>query len=293
MATIEQQSLEQGQDRFAKRKRTTQYGKAAIGLLIVLVYLFPVFWMVSTSLKLPGDVFSIPPEIFPSPVVLDSYIESVIESPPVIRALFNSLVIASGTLLLTLVLGTPAAFALARLRLRFSVIISLVLLLAQMLPTINLALPLFVIFTDIGLVDSYLGLILANTALALPFAIIILRPFFLSVPGELMDAGRVDGCTQFGVFRRIVLPLIRPGLITVGALAFVTAWGEFVFGLTLATSEELQPISVALNRFIGQYGTRWADLMAVATIAALPVIVIFAGLQRFIVGGLTAGATKD
>lgn len=293
MATIEQQPHKQGAERFAKRRRTTQYGKAAVGLLIVIVYLFPVFWMISTSLKLPGDVFSIPPKIFPSPVAFDSYVESVIDSPPVIRALFNSLVIASGTLVLTLVLGTPAAFALARLRLRFTVIISLVLLLAQMLPTINLALPLFVIFTDIGLVDSYLGLILANTALALPFAIIILRPFFLSVPGELMDAGRVDGCTQFGVFRRIVLPLIRPGLITVGALAFVTAWGEFVFGLTLATSEELQPISVALNRFIGQYGTRWADLMAVATVAALPVIVIFAGLQRFIVGGLTAGATKD
>lgn len=295
MATIEQQpqAAGQGGERYARRKRTTQYGKAAIGLLIVLVYLFPVFWMVSTSLKLRGDVFSIPPELFPSPVVFGSYIESVFQSPPVLRALFNSLVIATGTLFLTLVLGTPAAYALARLKLRFTVLISLILLLAQMLPTINLALPLFVIFTDVGLVDTYAGLILANTALALPFAIIILRPFFLSVPGELMDAGRVDGCTPFAVFWRIVLPLIRPGLITVGALAFVTAWGEFVFGLTLATSEELQPISVALNRFIGQYGTRWADLMAVATIAALPVIVIFAGLQRFIVGGLTAGATKE
>lgn len=270
-----------------------RYLKMLVGIVVLVVYLFPVFWMISTSLKTRGDVFSIPPQLFPSPVVFGSYIQGVLQSPPVLRALFNSLVIASGTLVLTLALGTPAAYGLARLRLRFTVVVTLVLLLAQMLPTINLALPMFVLFTNVGLVDTYVGLILANTALAMPFAIIILRPFFLTVPGELMDAAGVDGCTRWGTFLRIVLPLVRPGLVTVGALSFVTAWGEFVFGLTLATSEQMQPISVALNRFIGQYGTRWADLMAVATTAALPVIAIFAGLQRFIVGGLTAGATKE
>lgn len=275
------------------RSGSGRYGKAAIGLIILVLYLFPVFWMISTSLKTQGDVFTVPPEIFPSPVEFGSYVDSVLQSPPVLRSLVNSLVIAAGTLVLTLALGTPASYALARLRLRFTVVFTLMLLLAQMLPTINLALPLFVIFSQVGLVDTYAGLIMANTALALPFAIIILRPFFLSVPGELLDAARVDGCSRFAAFRRIALPLVRPGLVTVGALAFVTAWGEFVFGLTLATSEDMQPVSVALNRFIGQFGTRWADLMAVATVAALPVIVVFAGLQRFVVGGLTAGATKE
>lgn len=270
-----------------------QYVLMVVGLLLSVLYLAPVFWMLSTSLKTPGDVFAIPPELFPSPLTFDSYRESVIGSPPVQRALFNSFVIASGTLVLTLVLGTTAAYGLARLRLRFTVVFTLVLLLAQMLPTINLALPLFVIFGNVNLVDTYLGLILANTALAMPFAIIILRPFFLSVPGELEDAASLDGCHRMSTFLRVVLPMVRPGLVTVAALSFVTAWGEFVFGLTLATSEEMQPISVALNRFIGQYGTRWADLMAVAATAALPVIVIFATLQRFIVGGLTAGATKE
>lgn len=273
--------------------RKHRYLKTALGLLVVLVYLFPVYWMVSTSLKTRGDVFTVPPHLFPRPVTFGSYVDSVLNSPPVLRSLFNSLVIASGTLVLTLVLGAPAAFGLARRKLRLTVLISMVLLLAQMLPTINLALPLFVIFSKVSLVDTFAGLILANTALALPFAIIILRPFFLSVPEELMDAARVDGCNRFGAFWRIALPLVRPGLVTVGALAFVTAWGEFVFGLTLATSETMQPVSVALNRFIGQFGTRWADLMAVATVAALPVIVIFAALQRFIVGGLTSGATKE
>jgi multiple sugar transport system permease protein len=273
--------------------RRKGYGKTLLGVLLMLVYLFPVYWMVATSLKASGDVFAIPPEVVPSPVVLRSYVEAVFTNSAVIKGILNSMIIATSTLVLTLLLGSPAAYALARLRLRFALLIALLMLLAQVLPTINIALPLFLIFSRLGLVDTYLGLILANTALALPFAIIILRPFFLTVPGELMDAARIDGCTRFGAFWRVVLPLVRPGLITVGALTFVTAWGEFVFGLTLATSDELQPITVVLNRFIGQFGTRWNDLMAVSTVVALPIIAVFVGLQRFIVGGITSGATKE
>jgi multiple sugar transport system permease protein len=152
--------------------------------------------------------------------------------------------------------------------------------------------PLFAIFSNIGLINSYTALILANTIWTLPFAIIVLRPFFLSVPGDLEAAAMVDGCTQLGAFSRVVLPLVTPGLITVGALAFVHTWGEFTFGLTLTTSEEMQPVTVALNRFNGEYGTRWSDLMAVSSTVALPIVLIFASLQRYIVGGLTVGATK-
>jgi multiple sugar transport system permease protein len=275
------------------RRRRTGYLRMLLGLLVVVVWMFPVYWMLATSLKAASDVFSDPPDLFPSPLVLDAYRTAVLDNPGVLRGMLNSTVIATGTLALTLVLGAPAAYALARLRLRFAVGFALVLLLAQMLPTINLALPLFAIFSRLGLVDSYAGLILANTSLALPFAVIILRPYFLTVPEALLDAARVDGCTRFGAFRRIALPLVRPGLVTVGALAFVLAWGEFVFGLTLATSEEMQPVTVVLNRFIGQFHTRWNDLMAVAAVAALPIIVVFAVLQRFVVSGLMAGGTKE
>ncbi len=274
-------------------RRQRAYLRTLLGLMVVVVWMFPVYWMLATSLKAAADVFANPPDLFPSPLVLDAYETAVLDNPGVLRGMLNSTVIATGTLALTLVLGAPAAYALARLRLRFAVAFALVLLLAQMLPTINLALPLFAIFSRLGLVDSYAGLILANTALALPFAVIVLRPYFLAVPGELIDAAQVDGCTRFGAFRRIALPLVRPGLVTVGALAFVIAWGEFVFGLTLATSEEMQPVTVVLNRFIGQFHTRWNDLMAVAAVAALPVIVVFAVLQRFVVSGLMAGATKE
>lgn len=275
------------------RLRGTGYLRTLLGLLVVVVWMFPVYWMLATSLKAASDVFGDPPDLFPSPLVLDAYQTAVLDNPGVLRGMLNSTVIATGTLALTLVLGAPAAYALARLRLRFAVGFALVLLLAQMLPTINLALPLFAIFSRLGLVDSYAGLILANTSLALPFAVIILRPYFLTVPEALIDAARVDGCTRFGAFRRIALPLVRPGLVTVGALAFVLAWGEFVFGLTLATSEEMQPVTVVLNRFIGQFHTRWNDLMAVAAVTALPIIVVFAVLQRFVVSGLMAGGTKE
>lgn len=270
------------------------YTKTLIGTLILLVYLFPVYWMVATSLKEFSDIFAVPPQLFPAPPTLSAYSEAVIGDPFVLRSILNSAIISVSALTLTLVLAAPAAYALARRRLRFTAVVVFVLLVAQMVPTILIAGPLFVIFSRIGLVDSYLALILADTTIiSLPFAIIILRPFFLSVPQDLEDAAMIDGCTRLGALWRVVLPMVRPGLITAGAIAFLMTWGEFVFGLTLTTSEQLQPVTVALNEIQGQYSTRWNNLMAVSTAVALPIILIFVSLQRFIVGGLTTGATKE
>lgn len=278
----------------AARLWRSQYGKMSIGLLILLVYLFPVYWMVATSLKSFGDIFDVPPGLVPLPPTVVPYVQAVFSDPFVLRSILNSVVISVSTLALTLVLATPAAYALARRRLRFTVVFVFILLLAQMVPTIIIAGPLFVIFSQIGLVNSYLALILADTTIiTLPFAIIILRPFFLSVPQDLEDAAMIDGCTRLGAMWRVVLPLVSPGLITAGAIAFLMAWGEFVFGLTLTTSEQLQPVTVALNEIQGQYSTRWNNLMAVSTAVALPIVIIFVSLQKYIVGGLTAGATKE
>lgn len=257
------------------------------------LYLFPIYWMVITAFKEPRDVFAIPPDLFPSPPTLQGFEDAVVGNDVVFQGIFNSLVIASGSLVLTLLLGVPAAYGLARLRLRFTGLVILIMLGAQMLPTINLALPMFAIFARIDLLNTYAALIIANVALTLPFAVIILRPYFLSVPGELVDAAMIDGCGPVGAFRRIVLPLVRPGVVVTAALTFLTAWGEFVFGLTLATSDSMQPITVVLNRFIAQFGTRWNELMAVSTIIALPIVITFLFTQRHLVDGLTAGATKE
>ena len=270
------------------------HGKTLLGLLIVAVYLFPVYWMIATSLKSFGAIFTIPPQLIPTPPVVTSYVEAVFGDPRVLRSILNSAIISASTLVLTLAFGAPAAYALARRRLRFTAVVVFLLLLAQMVPTIIIAGPLFIIFSQLGLDNSYLALILADTTIiTLPFAIIILRPFFLGVPRDLEDAAMVEGCTRFGAFWRVVLPVVTPGLITAGVIAFLMAWGEFVFGLTLVTNEQLQPVTVALNELQGQYGTRWNNLMAVSTAVALPIIVIFVSLQRFIVSGLTAGATKE
>jgi multiple sugar transport system permease protein len=264
-----------------------------LGVLLTCAYLFPIYWMVITAFKRTADLFAIPPDIVPAPPTLQAFNDAVIGNEAVFQGIVNSLVIGSGSLVITLVLGAPAAYGLARLRLRFTGLIILVMLAAQMLPTINLALPMFAIFSRLNLVDSYFALIVANVSLTLPFAIIIMRPYFLSVPTELIEAAMIDGCSPFGAFRRIVLPLVRPGVVVTGALTFLTAWGEFVFGLTLATSDEMQPITVVLNRFIAQYGTRWNELMAVSTIIALPIVLTFLFAQKHLVEGLTAGASKE
>jgi multiple sugar transport system permease protein len=273
--------------------RRQGYGSTLVGGLVVLIFLFPVFWMVSTSLKTPAGIFASPPQILPAPVSFDAYREAVFGNPVVLRAMLSSVVVSVGTMTLTLLLAAPAAYALARLRLPGGSLVLLLLLITQLLPSIVLAGPLFVVFSRLGLVNSYQALILADTTITLPFAVIILRPFFLSVPLDLEQAAMVDGATRWGSFLRVTLPLVKPGLITVAAFSFLFAWGEFVFALSLNTNEGVQPITVALNRLIGQYGTQWNSLMAISTTVAIPIILVFAGLQRFIIGGLTAGATKE
>ncbi|TQM13398.1 carbohydrate ABC transporter permease [Pseudonocardia kunmingensis] len=272
-----------------RRRRTL----TLVGLAVTVAYLFPVYWMVATSVKTQSAIFASPPQLVPLQPVLQAYRDTVLGNPAILRGFLNSLVVSTGTMLLTLVLAAPAAYALARLRLRFVGVAVLVLLVAQMLPTINLAVPLFLIFRKLHLVDTYPALILANTLFTLPLAIIILRPFFLGLPGEIEEAARIDGCGQLRTFWSVILPLTRPGLITVATISFVLTWGELVFGLTLTTKENMQPITVGLVSLVGQYGTRWNDLMAVATAVAIPIIVVFAVLQRQIVSGLTTGTGRD
>ena len=273
--------------------RRAGFGWTLLAAVIVICYLFPVHWMAATSLKSNAAVYASPPQMVPSPVDFSSYVEAVIQNPLTLRSILNSAIIGGGTMLLTLVLAVPSAYALARLNLRGGTLFMLLLLITQLLPAIIIATPLFVLFSRIGLVNSYPALIIADTTFALPFAVIVLRPFFLTVPRELEAAAKIDGCNQFDAFWRVILPLVQPGLITVAVFAFLMGWGEFLFAITLTTNEAIQPATAALNKFIGQYGTEWNRLMAVATTVALPIIIVFASLQRYIVGGLTAGSVKE
>ncbi len=155
-----------------------------------------------------------------------------------------------------------------------------------------LATPLFVIFNRLGLTDSYLGLILANTTVALPFSIVLLRPFFLSIPAELTEAAQIDGCGRFGAFVRVILPIAKPGLFTAAIFAFLFGWGDLVFALSLINDDSLRPVTAGLWAFFGANTSDWSGAMAFSTLAMLPPLVMFLIAQRYVVAGLAAGGVK-
>jgi multiple sugar transport system permease protein len=273
----------------------------ALGLIATVIYLLPLFWMVSTSLKPMEEVFSKPPVLWPSVMHIESY-EQVLGLPSgrpeiyinAIAYLRNSLIIATATTLLTLVMAVPAAYAVSRFQFRGQSAFMLFLLVAQMLPSVLLVIPLFVLFSEAGMIKAIptLSVILADTALALPFAIIILRTSFLQIPKAIEEAAWIDGGTRLQVLWYIVIPLIRAGLVAVSVFSFLVAWGEFVFALSFLSTPELQPVSIGVFQFIGMYKTQWDSMMAFAAMVAIPAIVAFLLLQRQFISGLTAGSVK-
>ncbi len=271
----------------------------AIGLTVTAIYLLPLFWMVSTSLKSQSEIFQTPPVLIPEQPQIESY-RSALGLPTSRPELYitgtlyfkNSFIIASSTMVLTLLLAVPAAYALSRFNFRGKTTFMLFLLAAQMLPGVLLVIPLFVLFKMFGLYNTHFSVILADTALALPFAIIILRPSFIQIPDALEEAAWIDGGTRLQVLWHIILPLIRPGLVAVGAFSFLTAWGEFVFALSFLGKPELQPISIGVFQFIGMYKTQWDTMMAFSTLVAIPAVVALLFLQRQFISGLTAGSMK-
>jgi len=275
------------------RVRRQQRYLFVAGLAVTVVYLVPVYWMINTSFKQAGDIFAVPPHLIPMPPTIASYEQAVFSDTDIARGLANSAIIAIGTTLITLLVALPAAYGLARLRMRFVPVILMLFLIVQMVPSVNLALPMFVLFSSVGLLNSYVGLIIANCSLAIPLAVTILRPYFLNVPSEIVEAAKIDGCNELTAFWRVAVPISTPGVITVAVVSFLAAWGEFVFGLALATDEKYQPITVVLAGLTNAFGTKWNDLMAVSAVIALPVIVAFVFLQRYTVAGLTEGATKN
>ena len=276
-----------------RRRRDRRWILTAIGIVVVGIYVFPLYWMVTTSLKSDTELFTNPPTWFPTRIDFSAYATAVFGNPQMMQSIGSSFIISIGATVVTLLIAAPAAYGFARLHLAWSSVLLFPFLLAQLLPSINLALPLYTLFSQVGLINNYAGLILANSVMNLPFAVIVLRPFYLNIPAEMEEAAALDGANRLQAFLRIVLPLVRPGLVTVGAFAFVLTWGEFTLGLTLATVPSVQPVTVTLNTFIGQYGTQWAPLMAASTVVAIPIVVLFVVFQRYIVGGMSAGSVKD
>jgi multiple sugar transport system permease protein len=193
---------------------------------------------------------------------------------------------------LALVVAVPAAYALSKYRLRVTVILVSSLLVAQIVPSIVLATSLFIVFHWIHLLNTYPALIIADGTYAIPFAILVLRAFFFSLPNDLMYAARVDGASEWQTFRLIVIPLARSAVITVAVFAFLAGWGDFIFALTILNGAGIEPITLGIYSYLGNYSTDWGAVMAAGAVAMVPAALMLVVAQRYIATGLTAGSVK-
>lgn len=264
----------------------------AVALVLAGVYLFPLYWMYVTALKTGSAMFATPPTFWPSEPQWKIY-SDVWQSRNMGRYLWNSLVIAFGAVSLIAVLGVGCAYVLARYRNVWVDIGLFLILMLQVLPASLMITPIFVGFSQFGLLATpRLAVILAIAAKSMPFFVVLVRAAFMSVPMELEEAALVDGNSRIGAFFNIVLPLARNGILVSAILIFMQAFGEFVYAKSMIQAVDLQPASVGLNSFMGPNTNEWNNIMAYATIYVTPILAAFVLLQRRIVSGLTSGALK-
>ena len=263
----------------------------AVASAISALYLFPVYWMYVSALKVSDELNANPPTLIPHAPTLAAF-RWIFEREDVGRYMLNSFVLAASVTILTLLLATGAAYALARVRSVWMDAVLVGVMLSQVLPPPLLVTPMFVIFRQIDLINTQAAVILATVTKTLPFAVVMLRTSFAQVPVDLEEAARVDGSSRMVAFLHITLPLARVGYIVVGTLVFLLAYGEFVYPVSLLNKKSLQPATVGLYGFVGADYSDWGNAMAFASVFVTPVILIFMLLQRRIVSGLTAGALK-
>lgn len=256
---------------------------------IILVLLSPLYWAAVTSLKTENQAYASPATLFPPTPTLAAY-SHVLGTQG--KALLTSFLIALGTGIFALVIATPAAYALAHFRFRATGAVLLAFLTAQMVPTIVISTSLFKTSTHLGLLSTYPGLILADSTYSVPFAILVLRPFLLAIPGELLEAAAVDGAGELSRFFRIVVPLAKAGMLSVLLFAFLFAWGDFLFALTLTTNNGIVPVTLSIYSYVGVSIEDWPSVMAASLFATVPAAVFLVIVQRAVKGGLISTGLK-
>jgi multiple sugar transport system permease protein len=263
------------------------WGNTIVGVLILVVMLFPVYWMVNVSLQPSGSAVGTP--WIPIHLSLRGYSQALHDQG---GHLATSLIISLGSVVFSLLIATPAAYALARFRIRGAGVVLLGILVSQMVPGIVVANALYGAYNDLGLLNSVAGLILADSTAGIPFAMLILRAFMLGIPSEVVEAAWVDGAGPVRSFVSVVLPMCRNALVTAALFTFLFAWGDFLFALTLTTTENVRPVTLGLFTYIGSYVRDWSSVMATAVLASVPALVLLVVAQRYVAAGTTAGAIK-
>ncbi|MET7726130.1 carbohydrate ABC transporter permease [Streptomyces mirabilis] len=273
-----------------RRARRTTWWKTATGLALTAIMLFPVYWMLNASFTPDQDMRKSPPDLFPVHGTLEGYRAVLDDQLPYLG---TSLVIGLGTVVLTVALAAPAGYALAKLRPRGGGVLSFLFLVAQMIPGIIMAMGFYAIYLSLGLLQSVPGLIVADSTLAVPFAVLIFTAFMSGIPDELLQAAKTDGAGPLRTFWSIVLPMSRNAVVTVSLFAFLWSWSDFVFASTLAGGGTHEPITLGIYHYIGNNNQQWNAIMATAVVASLPATVILVLAQRYVAAGVSAGAVKD
>jgi multiple sugar transport system permease protein len=262
-----------------------------LSLLLVLVYCSgPVLWQIITSLKPDSELTIIPP-LLPLRPTAAHYL-TIIREQTFLKIMFNSTVVATSTTMLSIIIGSLAAFGLAKLRVRYKSFILGFILSVSMFPPIATVSPLYIIIRSLGLRDTLTALIITYTTFSLPLSIWILTNFFREIPDEIYLAAKVDGCSPFQIFQRIMLPLALPGIFTAAILVFIFSWNEFLFALTFTSTSAARTIPVAIALFPGMHEIPWGDIAAASVIVTVPLILMVFAFQRRIIEGLTSGAIK-
>jgi multiple sugar transport system permease protein len=265
--------------------------RIAGGIAAAAVFLFPVFWMVLTSFKMPKDIFTTPPTFLFTPT-LDTYTSYIVHAD-VPRRLLNTVIVAVGAGLVSIVAGTMAGYALARVPLRGAATIGALILLSRGVPPIALAVPMFLVARKLGLTDQHITLILAYCSFLIPYVMWLMRGFFKSLPKELEESAMLDGCSRFGAFARIIVPISMPGVLSTLIFSIILAWEELLFALVL-TNRFATTIPVAIAGIAGDtvQGANWGALTAVSTLTVIPVVVFAMMVQKWLIQGLADGVTK-
>ncbi|MGE5615244.1 MAG: carbohydrate ABC transporter permease [Bacillota bacterium] len=264
-----------------------------LSVVLLAVMFFPLYWTVVTSFKFEKEIFQAPPTFFPSRINTASY-AAQLESGDfnMFRAFGNSTLISVGSMLIAVLLSVPASYGIARFNFKGRKLCVLIFLITQMLPVSVILTPMFIIFRNMGLLNSRFSPMLADATIGIPFSVLILKDYFASVPKELDDASRIDGCNYFNSFIRIFIPIAFPGVIVCAVFSFLYAWGDLAFGMTFIQKQPMRPITAGIFNFMGQYGTKWSYLTAFAVVTIIPAALIFVFMQKYIISGLTSGAVK-
>lgn len=261
-------------------------------IVTLVLLLFPLYWMVVTAIRPGNELLSYPPRFFPGDGSFDAFVR-VLRDSDIFRWFANSTMITTLTIIVAVPVSSLAGYAMSRFNYRGIQETGYLLLMARMLPASLLIIPLYIIFARLGLIDNYAALVIANTTFIVPFGAWMMKGFFDSIPRDLEDAAMIDGTSAFMALIRVVLPLSLPGLAATTIYCAILTWGEFVFASTLMSGEARWTGPIGIASFNQQYLVQWNDIMAASLLFIVPVILLFAFLERFLVQGIAAGGVKQ